>query len=116
MYMRNQKLFGKGRLILDDFSKFLYTTTAEEVEKIRRLASRIGLVEAVEVLAKNNPVTLALIKGWLTDAQIREHGIDRIEQALEKGLISEWQYQELMREWEEILQTIERREKSYAVT
>ncbi len=116
VYMRNQKLFGKGRLILDDFSKFLYTTTAEEVEKIRRLASRIGLVEAVEVLAKNNPVTLALIKGWLTDAQIREHGIDRIEQALEKGLISEWQYQELMREWEEILQTIERREKSYAVT
>ena len=113
VYMRNQKLFGKARLILDNFSKFLYSTTAEDVAKIRALAGRMGLVEAVETLARNNPVTLALIKGWLTDAQIREHGIDKIDQALEKGLISEWQYQELMKEWEEILRTIDK-ESSYA--
>ncbi len=103
VYMRNQRLFGKARLFLDPFSKFLYDTTAEEVARIKQLEPRLGLIGAVELLAKKNPVTLAILKGWLTDAQVKEHGIDRIDDALAKGIISEWQYKELMKEWEEIL-------------
>lgn len=103
VYMRNQKLFGKARLFLDPFSKFLYGTTAEEVAQIKKLEPKLGLLGAVELLAKKNPVTLAVLKGWLTDAQIKEHGIDRIDDALTKGLISEWQYKELMKEWREII-------------
>ena len=104
VYMRNQKMFGKARLILDEFSRYIYTTTAEEVEKIKVLEQKIGLAAAVELLAKKNPLTLAKTKGWLTEAQIIEHGIIRLEDALAKGLISDWQYHELMKEWEEILE------------
>jgi len=104
VYMRNQRMFGKARLIVDEFSKYLYSTTAEEVAKIKKLEKKVGLTAAVEILAKRNPLTLAKVKGWLTEAQIIEHGITRLEDALVKGLISDWQYKKLMREWEEILE------------
>jgi conjugal transfer ATP-binding protein TraC len=104
VYMRNQKMFGKARLIVDDFSKYLYSTTAEEVEKIKMLEKKVGLTAAVEILAKKNPLTLAKTKGWLTEAQIIEHGIIRLEDALAKGLISDWQYKQILKEWEELLE------------